>query len=69
MHAMGKTVVLVSHALEYFYPQATKMLALKNGEIQYFGGKKFSPELFRDIYQVSVKRIFVENKEIIYIDE
>ncbi|MCX6557910.1 MAG: ABC transporter ATP-binding protein [Candidatus Aminicenantes bacterium] len=69
MHALGKTIVLVSHALEHVYSQANKMLALKNGEIRYFGEKKFSAELFQDIYQVSVKRVFAENREIIYIDE
>jgi ABC-type cobalamin/Fe3+-siderophores transport system ATPase subunit len=69
MHAMGKTIVLVSHALEYVYSQASKMLALKDGEIRYFGEKKFSAELFRDIYRVKVKRVFAGNREVIYIDE
>ena len=69
MHNQGKTILLVSHLIEYFFPQANKMLALKNGKIHYFGAKKFSAQLFHDIYQVSVKRVFVENKEIIYINE
>jgi ABC-type cobalamin/Fe3+-siderophores transport system ATPase subunit len=69
MHEQGKTILLVSHLIEYFFPQANKMLALKNGKILYFGAKIFSAPLFHDIYQVSVKRIFVENKEIIYINE
>ena len=69
MHDQGKTIVLVSHLIQYFFPQANKMLALKNGKIHYFGAKKFSEQLFHDIYQVSVKRVFVENKEIIYINE
>jgi ABC-type cobalamin/Fe3+-siderophores transport system ATPase subunit len=69
MHNQGKTIVLVSHLIQYFFPQANKMLALKNGKICYFGLKKFSEQLFQDIYQVSFKRIFIENKEIIYINE
>jgi iron complex transport system ATP-binding protein len=69
LHDQGKTIVLVSHLIEYFFPQANKMLALKDGKIHYFGAKKFSVQLFHDIYQVTVKRIFVENKEIIYINE
>jgi iron complex transport system ATP-binding protein len=69
MHEQGKTILLVSHLIEYFFPLANKMLALKNGKILYFGAKKFSVQLFHDIYQVSIKRVFVENKEIIYINE
>jgi iron complex transport system ATP-binding protein len=69
LHDQGKTIVLVSHLIQYFFPQANKMLALKNGKTLYFGTKKFSEQLFHDIYQVSVKRVFVENKEIIYINE
>lgn len=69
MHAQGKTIVLVSHLIEHFFAQANKMLALKNGKIIYFGAKIFSEHLFHDLYQVSVKRVFVENKEIIYINE
>jgi iron complex transport system ATP-binding protein len=69
MHSQGKTILLVSHLIEYFFPQANKMLALKNGKIHYCGAKKFSAQLFHDIYQVSVKRFFIENKEVIYINE
>jgi iron complex transport system ATP-binding protein len=69
MHAMGKTIVLVSHGVEQVYSLANKMLALKNGEIRYFGEKVFSTELFREIYQVSLKRVRADNREIIYIDE
>lgn len=69
MHAMGKTIVLISHALELVFAQATRMLALKNGRIRYFGEKQFLPDLFHDIYQVSLKRIVGENREIIYVDE
>jgi ABC-type cobalamin/Fe3+-siderophores transport system ATPase subunit len=69
MHEQGKTILLVSHLLHYFFPQASKMLALKNGEMKYFGAKKFSAPLFHDIYQVSLKRVVVDNQEIIYTNE
>jgi len=69
MHNQGKTILLVSHLIQYFFPQANKMLALKNGKTLYCGAKIFSEQLFHEIYQVSVKRVFVENKEIIYINE
>jgi len=69
MHGQGKTILLVSHLLQYFFPQANKMLALKNGAVHYFGAKEFSDQLFRDIYQVSLKRAVVEGKEIIYVAE
>ena len=68
-HEQGKTIIVVSHLIQNIFPQANKMLALKNGKIHYFGLKKFSVKLFHEIYQVSVKRVFVENKEIIYINE
>lgn len=69
MHESGKTIVLVSHLIQYFFPQANKMLALKNGIMHHFGAKEFSAQLFRDIYQVSLKRAVVEDKEIIYVVE
>ncbi len=69
MHDQGKTILLVSHLIQYFFPHANKMLALKNGQTQYFGEKIFSAPLFHDIYQVSVKRLVIDNKEIIYIHE
>jgi len=69
MHNQGKTIVLVSHLIQYFFPLANKMLALKDGEILYFGVKNFSAQLFHDVYQVSVKRVFADNREIIYINE
>lgn len=69
IHRKGKTILLVSHLIEYFFPYANKILALKNGEKRYFGAKIFSPELFKDIYNISFKRIFLENKEIIFVNE
>ena len=69
MHAAGKTIVLVSHLLHYFFPQANRMLALKDGAMHYFGEKKFSAPLFREIYQVKLERAFIENREIIYVNE
>jgi iron complex transport system ATP-binding protein len=69
MHEQGKTIVLVSHLLQYFFPQANKMLALKNGAMRYFGAKIFSADLFHDIYQVTLKRVLIGNQEIIYIHE
>jgi len=69
MHEQGKTILLVSHLIHYFFPQANKMLALKNGEMRYFGAKKFSAELFDEIYQVAMQRVFVAGQEIIYIHE
>jgi iron complex transport system ATP-binding protein len=69
LHRMGKTILLVSHLIEYFFPYANKLLALKNGKNYYFGEKTFSPELFQAIYQVDYKRLFVKNKEIIFVNE
>jgi iron complex transport system ATP-binding protein len=65
----GKTILLVSHEIERFFPFANKILALKNGRQCYFGPSQFSHELFKDIYQVSYQRISAAGKEIIYIDE
>ena len=69
LQRLGKTIVLVSHLIEYFFPYATKLLALKNGKKYYFGEKQFTPELFQAIYQVEYKRFFSENREVIFINE
>ena len=50
LHASGKTIVVVAHEVERFFPSANKMLALKNGRMSYFGKKIFSHELFQDSF-------------------
>jgi len=69
MHQQGKTILLVSHIMEYFFPEANKMLALKNGALHFCGAKQFSAQLFHDIYQVALKRVFTDDREIVYLDE
>ncbi len=69
LHRKGKTILIVSHLIEYFFPYANKILALKDGKKRYFGAKTFSPELFKDIYNVSFNHVFIGNKEIIYAHE
>ena len=65
----GKTILLVSHEIERFFPSANKMLALKNGRMSYFGNKKFSRELFQEVYQVNFQRTYFDGKEIIFVNE
>jgi len=65
----GKTILLVSHDIERLFPSANKILALKNGERCYFGPKKFSNELFKEIYQVSFQKFTHGGREIVYLDE
>ena len=65
----GKTILLVSHEIERFFSSANKMLALKNGRMSYFGDKKFSRELFREVFQVDFQRTFFDGKEILFVNE
>lgn len=69
LHRKGRTILLVSHEIEYFFPFANKILALKDGKNCYFGKKKFSAELFQDIYQVSFQHAFIGEREIIFVNE
>jgi iron complex transport system ATP-binding protein len=69
LHDNGKTILLVSHEIENFFPSVNKMLALKNGRMKYFGRKSFSPELFQEVFQVNFQRTFFGGKEIIFINE
>jgi iron complex transport system ATP-binding protein len=65
----GRTIVVVSHEIEHFFPQANKMLALKDGGMRYFGVKLFSAELLRDVYQVSFQKVVAAGREIIFVHE
>jgi iron complex transport system ATP-binding protein len=65
----GKTILIVSHEVERFFPYANKILALKSGRQCYFGDKIFSPELFREVYGVSFQRAYAGKKEILFVDE
>lgn len=69
LHRQGKTILIVSHDIQCFFPYANKILALKDGKNRYFGNKMFSPELFHEIYQVSFQRTQVGNREIIFVNE
>jgi len=69
LHQSGKTILVVSHEIEHFFPCANKMLALKNGRLSYFGRKIFSPELFQEIFQVDFQRTFFGGREIIFVNE
>jgi iron complex transport system ATP-binding protein len=69
MHGQGKTILLVSHMIQYFFSQATKMLALKNGEMRFAGSKVFSPQLFQDVYGVTVRQVMAGGREFIHFDE
>lgn len=69
LHCGGKTIVVVSHEIERLLPQATKMLALDQGRVCYFGPKTFEPELLRRIYGVSFGRATVNGREIVYAGE
>jgi ABC-type cobalamin/Fe3+-siderophores transport system ATPase subunit len=69
LHKSGKTILLVAHEIEHFFPSANKMLALKNGRKCYFGNKIFSADLFQEVFQVAFQRTFFGSKEIIFVNE
>jgi len=69
LHREGRTIVVVSHEIERFFPLATKMLALQSGALRYFGDRMFSTQLFQDIYGVSFQRITAAGREIIFVNE
>lgn len=65
----GRTIVVVSHEVERFFPHASKIVALKNGRQCYFGSRVFSRELLLDVYGVSFQSTRVGEKEIVFVDE
>lgn len=69
LHRGGKTIIVVSHEIERFFPLATAMLALIAGRVHYSGARVFSAQLFRDVYGVSFQRIAAAGREIIFADE
>lgn len=69
LHGKGKTMVVVSHEVERFFPLANKIVALKRGEARYAGERVFSRELLRDIYGVAFRQAVCENREILFVDE
>ena len=68
LHREGRTIVVVAHEIERFFPLATKMLALQNGAVRYFGDRTFSAHLFQAIYGVPFQRIMASGREIIFVD-
>lgn len=69
LHRGGKTIVVVSHEIERFFPLATRMLALAAGRARYFGPRTFSAELFHDVYGVPFQRLAVAGRERLIADE
>jgi len=68
LHEQGRTVVVVSHCLERFFPVANKILAIKEGNPLYCGPRIFDPKLLKETYQVDYHRLRRGAKEIIYAD-
>lgn len=64
-----KTVVVVSHYLEYFFPYVNKMLAIKEGKMVYAGEKVFSTSIFQDVFHVSYGRLNRSGHDVLYLDE
>lgn len=69
LHRGGRTIVVVAHEIERFFPLATHMLALADGRARYFGPRTFSAELFHDVYGVPFQRIAAAGRERIIADE
>jgi len=69
LHREGRTIIVVSHEIERFFPLATKMLALQDGALRYFGARTFSTPLFQDVYGVPFQRITAAGREIIFVDD
>ena len=69
LHREGRTIVVVSHEIERFFPLATKMLALQDGALRYYGARTFSAQLFQDVYGVPFQRITAAGREIIFVDD
>jgi iron complex transport system ATP-binding protein len=64
-----KTVVVVSHYVEYFFPHVNKMLALKDGKMEYAGEKIFSTQIFQDVFHVSYGKLNRNGRDVLYLDE
>jgi iron complex transport system ATP-binding protein len=64
-----KTIVEVSHYLEYFFPHANKMLAIKEGKMIYAGKKMFSAQIFQDVFHVSYGQLNRKGRDALYLDE
>ncbi|MGE5343441.1 MAG: ABC transporter ATP-binding protein [Candidatus Omnitrophota bacterium] len=69
LHAMGKTLIVVSHDFEILFPIVDHILALKNGKIVYSGPRTFDKEMLRSTYGTSFEKITVHDKEIIFLDD
>lgn len=69
LHRDGRTIAVVSHEIERFFPLANRMLALDAGRARYSGARTFSADLFRDVYGVPFRRIAAAGRELIIADE
>jgi iron complex transport system ATP-binding protein len=69
MNKMGKTLVVVSHNFEIFFPMVNKIMALKQGKIVYCGNKIFDKQILKDTYNTSFDRFIHKGKEIIFLED
>lgn len=69
LHAMGKTLIVVSHDFEILYPIVNKILALKKGKVVYAGDRVFDKEMLKQTYNTDFEKILVGDKEIIFLDD
>jgi iron complex transport system ATP-binding protein len=69
MNRMGKTLIVVSHNFEIFFPLVNKIIALKQGKVVYSGDKVFDKEILKETYNASFDRIMHQGREIIFLDD
>jgi iron complex transport system ATP-binding protein len=69
LNRTGRTIIVVSHALELFFPYINRMVALKNGQLLHAGAQAFRPDLFRQVYGVEYKQVAVGAGSLLYWHE
>ncbi len=69
LHAMGKTLIVVSHNFETLFPIVNKIIALRDGEILYAGDKTFDKTVLMNTYNTRFEKIIHNGKEIIFPDD
>lgn len=65
----GRTIIVVSHQLDVFFPLADYMAALKKGRLAYFGEKRFLPALLREVYGVGAQQVSAGGRTVVCWDE
>jgi len=69
LHKKDKTIIIISHRMEFVYPIATDIIAIKKGDMIYSGKKQTDIKLLEETLDTKFEKQTIDGKDYLFINE